>query len=131
MGNCESELDFDDNFFDRIIAIHILEHLPNLPKALKEVFRVLKKGGCFQVVIPCEGSLAYTLARKVSAERIFKKRYKTNYNWFIESEHINLPYEIFNELKKNFNIIKKKYFPLPISYEFCNLCIGLNLLPKI
>jgi len=131
LGNCESELDFDDNFFDRIIAIHILEHLPNLPKALKEVFRVLKKGGCFQVVIPCEGSLAYTLARKVSAERIFKKRYKTNYNWFIESEHINLPYEIFNELKKNFNIIKKKYFPLPISYEFCNLCIGLNLLPKI
>jgi len=126
-ADCEKKLIFENNFFDRIIAIHVLEHLPNLPLTLLEVSRVLKKDGLFQVVIPCEGSFAYTLARKISAERIFKKRYKTDYSWFINSEHINKPYEIFNELKKNFIIINKFYFPIAIPFEFFNLCIGLNL----
>ena len=70
-GDCEKKLNFEDNFFDRIIAIHVLEHLPNLPKTLQEASRVLNENGLLQVVIPCEGSLAYSLARKISAERIF------------------------------------------------------------
>jgi len=127
LGDCEKKLDFEDNFFDRIIAIHVLEHLPNLPKTISEISRVLSVNGLFQVVIPCEGSIAYTLARKISAERIFKKKYNTSYDWFIKSEHLNLPYEIFNELEKKFTIEKKIYFPFPISFEFCNLCIGINL----
>ena len=131
LGDCEKKLKFEDKFFDRVIAIHILEHLPNLPSAINEIHRVLKNNGCFQVVIPCEGSLAYTVARKISAERIFKKKYNTSYDWYIKSEHINLPFEIFDELKKKFNIVNKKYFPLPVPVEFCNLCIGLNLSPKI
>ena len=88
---------------------------------------MLNENGLLQVVIPCEGSIAYSLARKISAERIFKKKYNTSYEWFIKSEHLNLPYEIFDELKKRFKIIKKFYFPFPIPFEFCNLCIGINL----
>ncbi len=127
VGDCEKQLNFENNFFDRIIAIHVLEHLPNLPNTISEVARVLKDKGVFQIVIPCEGSIAYTLARKISAERIFKKKYNSSYDWFIKSEHVNLPYEIFNELKKKFIIIKKTYFPIPIPLESCNLCIGVNL----
>ncbi len=127
LGDCEKKFNFENNTFDRVIAIHILEHLPNLPNTINEVSRVLKKNGLFQIVIPCEGSLAYTIARKISAERIFKKKYKTNYDWFIKSEHLNLPHEIINELKKKFLIIKKNYFPIPLSFEFCNLCISINL----
>ena len=126
-GDAEKKLPFEDNYFDRIIAIHVLEHLPNLPTTLKESSRVLKKNGLFQVVIPCEGSIAYSFARKISAERIFKKKYKMDYNWFIKSEHINKPDEIFEELSKFFIIKKKFYFPIPIPFEFCNLCIGINL----
>ena len=122
-----NKMEFKNNFFDRIIAIHVLEHLPDLPKTINEISRVLHINGLLQVVIPCEGSMAYSLARKISAERIFKKKYNTSYDWFIKSEHLNLPYEIFNELKKKFTIIKKFYFPFPIPFEFCNLCIGINL----
>ena len=43
-------------------------------------------------------------------------------------EHLNLPYEIFNELEKKFIIKKKIYFPFPVSFEFCNLVIGINLI---
>ena len=108
-------------------AITVFGDLPNLPNALVEINRIIKKNGIFQVVIPCEGSLAYSIARKISAERIFKKRYKTDYSWFINSEHINKPYEIFDELNKKFVIVDKFYFPIPIPFEFFNLCIGINL----
>ena len=74
-GDCQKKINFKNNYFDRVIAIHVLEHLPNLPKAINEVHRLLKKNGEFLIVIPCEGSLAYSLARKISAERLFKKRY--------------------------------------------------------
>ncbi len=130
-GDCQKKTKFKSNFFDRVIAIHILEHLPNLPKALYEINRVIKKSGTFQVVIPCEGSLAYSIARKISAERIFKKRYGMDYDWFIKREHINLPFEIFNELRKFFKINSIKFFPFNvIPKEFCNLCIGINLTKK-
>jgi len=122
-----NKMEFKDNFFDRVIAIHVLEHLPDLPKTINEISRVLSINGLLQVVIPCEGSMAYSLARKISAERIFKKKYNTSYDWFIKSEHLNLPYEIFNELKERFTITEKFYFPFPIPFEFCNLCIGINL----
>ena len=130
LGDCEKKLNFEDNYFDRVIAIHVLEHMPNLPKALDEIARVLKKDGLFQVVIPCEGSFAHNIARKISAERLFKKRYNTSYDWFIKSEHLNVPHEIFIELEKNFVIREKNYFPIPIPLEFCNLCIGIHLLKK-
>jgi SAM-dependent methyltransferase len=54
VGDCQSRLLFDDGFFHRVLAIHVLEHLPNLPAALREVHRVLRADGQFVVVIPCD-----------------------------------------------------------------------------
>ena len=81
------------------------------------------------MVIPCEGGLAYSFARKISTKRIFEKRYGQSFKWFIEREHLNKPVEIFEELKNYFKIIDKKYFPLLIKAQFCNLCICLKLTP--
>jgi ubiquinone/menaquinone biosynthesis C-methylase UbiE len=36
---------FEDNYFDLIICNHVLEHIPNDIDAMKEIYRVLKKGG--------------------------------------------------------------------------------------
>ena len=55
IADCEQRLPWDDDSFDRVVAIHVLEHLYNLPAALEEVARVLRPGGVFCVVIPCEG----------------------------------------------------------------------------
>ncbi len=78
-GDCQQRMPFEDGSFDRALAIHVLEHLPNLPAALAEIRRLLKPTGRFVVVIPCEGGLAYSLARRVSAQRVFEKRYKMSY----------------------------------------------------
>jgi len=127
IGGCQEHLDFPDGSFDRVLAIHVLEHLPNLPKALNEIQRILRPGGSFSVLIPCEGGFAYSIARNISARRIFEKRYKQSYDWFVAREHINRPDEIITELRSRFLIIHRTYFPLLVPIVGLNLIIGLTL----
>jgi ubiquinone/menaquinone biosynthesis C-methylase UbiE len=130
VADCQSKLPFEDGYFDRILAIHVLEHLPNLPATIKEMHRLCHKDSVFSIVIPCEGGLAYGLARRISAQHIFEKRYKQSYKWFISREHLNTPREIMHELKPYFEIQHQSYFPFFIPIVNCNLCIGLTLTAK-
>lgn len=131
VGDCQRGLDFPDGHFDRVLAIHVLEHLPDLPAAIREMRRLCHpERGVFSVVIPCEGGLAYSLARKISAQRIFEKRYQQPYRWFISREHLNVPAEILRELAPHFDIVHRSFFPLMVPWVFCNLCIGLTLRSK-
>jgi ubiquinone/menaquinone biosynthesis C-methylase UbiE len=131
VGDCQKTIPFEDNYFDRLIAIHVLEHLNDLPSAVKELYRVCnKEKGIFSVVIPCEGGIVYGLARYISAQRIFEKRYKQSYRWFIEREHVNRPLEIIEELSKFFKIQHRQFSPFNIPSVEVNLCIGITLLPK-
>src|SRR5579863_231870 len=92
VADCQEHLPLGDGSFDRYIAVHVLEHLPNLPACLREAWRLLdKQRGQLLAVIPCEGGLAYSLARRLSAKRIFERRYGIPYGPLIEREHLNRP----------------------------------------
>ena len=132
VGDCQKRFDFADDFFDRFIAVHVLEHLPNLPATIREAHRLLdKQRGQFLIVIPCEGSSTYSLARKISAERVYRKRYGGDYSWFYTREHINRPHEILAELHPYFTVEARSFFPLPfLPFVFNNLVIGLSLAPR-
>ncbi len=125
VGDCQKRLPFDDGYFDRIVAVHVLEHLPDLPAAISEMARLLKPNGVFHIVIPCDPGWLYRLTRLISAERIFKQRYKQSYNWFIHREHINSPDEILSVLGRYFYIEKREFFPFRIPLINLNLCLGL------
>jgi SAM-dependent methyltransferase len=132
--DCQQPLTmFKDGYFDRILAIHVLEHLPDLPAAIREAYRLIhKKNGILSIVIPCEGGLVYGLSRRISTQRIFEKRYKQSYKWFIEREHINLAEEILEELRPYFEISHETLFPLPfLPVQTLNLVIGLTLKPRL
>lgn len=47
-----TKIPFSDNSFDLVVAINILHHVSSPTKTLKEVYRVLKKGGRFLSVDP-------------------------------------------------------------------------------
>lgn len=126
VADCQKRLSYDDGFFDRVVVVHVLEHLPDLPKAIDEIYRVLRPGGVFAVVYPCDPGLAYEIARKISAERLFKKRYHIPYRWLVRQEHINAPGEIEFVIQKKFNIVDQTYFPLHIPLNNINLCIGVT-----
>jgi len=127
VGDCQGRLDYEDGYFDRVLAVHVLEHLPNLPAAVREMHRLCnKEHGRFQVVIPCEGGMAYGLARRISAQRFFEKKYKMPYKWLIEREHINVPREINTVLDELFTVEHRSFFPLRIP----SVTIGLTLRPR-
>ena len=132
VGDCQQRLDFPDGFFDRYIAVHVLEHLPDLPAAVREAHRLLnKQTGQLLVVLPTEGSPAYGLARKLSAERVWYRHFTAPYVEFYGREHINLIPEVLAELAPYFTIEHRSCFPLPfLPFHFCNLCIGYVLKPR-
>jgi len=131
VGDCQKQLSFESQSFDRIIAIHVLEHLPDLPRAIAEMHRLCKKDGVFSIVIPCDPGMLYELGRTFTAKRIFEKRYNQPYKWLIEREHINTPKEIFEELDHYFIKKHKSYFPFKIPMINFNLCIGMTFQPRI
>lgn len=127
VGDCQKRLDLPDGHFDRVLAIHILEHLENLPAALVEIKRVLRPGGLFSVIIPAEGGLGYWLGRKVSVQRIFEKRYHQAYGPYIKYEHVNTAREVLAELNPLFRTVHREFYPLRLPLVDANLIIGLTL----
>lgn len=132
VGDCQKRLPFEDGSFDRYIAVHVLEHLPNLPACIAEAWRLLdKERGQLLAVIPCEGGLAYSLARRISAQRMFERTYGIPYSTFIAREHINLPHEIMAELSPYFTTDSRHYFPFAfLPSTQVNICIGLAMRPR-
>lgn len=130
VADIQEQLCFPPSYFDRVVAVHVLEHLPNLPAAIREIHRVCTRDATLSVVIPCEGSAATTLARRFSAQPLYERRYGCPYELFIRREHINLPDEIAEELSPFFEVTHRSFFPVPLPIAWCNLFIGMTLRPR-
>lgn len=52
---------FEDNYFDMIICNHVLEHVSDYKKAMKELFRVMKPGGIGIFQTPYSKLFSYNL----------------------------------------------------------------------
>jgi SAM-dependent methyltransferase len=107
----------------------MLEHLPNLPAALVEIHRVLKPTGRLVVLIPCEQGLMHRFARQISARPLFERTYGQSYDWFVATEHCNLPWEVDYELRRLFEVGQRRWFPFLLPSVNLNLAIGLTCTP--
>jgi len=54
---------FRDGSFDLVFCWHVIEHISNCEKALKEVHRVLKRDGLFIVGVPNEETVTVLMAK--------------------------------------------------------------------
>jgi ubiquinone/menaquinone biosynthesis C-methylase UbiE len=52
IASAEDPIPIETGSMDFVIACHMLEHLPNPLKALKEIYRVLKPGGILYLSVP-------------------------------------------------------------------------------
>ena len=92
-GTAEQVL-FPEEYFDAVTMWHVLEHVYSPEKTIKEVYKVLRKGGVFIVGIPNAGSI----------ERKFFGR------WWGEWHFSPKTIKLFL-LKNNFKSIKIEYLP--------------------
>jgi len=92
-GNLE-DAKYPKNYFDVITLNHVLEHVPNPTKTLKELHRILKPGGTLIIGIPQSSCWAY---------KIFKE------NWVA----LDIPRHLFTFSKENIcKYVKKEGFKI-------------------
>jgi ubiquinone/menaquinone biosynthesis C-methylase UbiE len=98
-----TKLTFKDNSFDIVFCSHVLEHVENDIKAMKEVFRVLKKDGFAILQVP--------IKRKKTYENFMIKSLKEREKIFGQSDHVRIYGEDYkNRLEKAGFKVKKDYF---------------------
>ena len=72
-------LPFRDRSFDRVFCLETLEHVPDMPGAVRELQRVLKEEGTLIITIPLE--LGFSVLLKQSVARLFFGAYRGSYTW--------------------------------------------------
>lgn len=94
-----AKLPFHDNFFDSVISMSVMEHVPNLENALMEVKRILKPNGIFVVGLPIEKLLVKTFF------------YLFGCTEDVKGFHVNDYVQVRQLLKKHFKVVKTRKLP--------------------
>lgn len=110
-GNAE-RLPFPDNTFDLISALDVLEHVPDDQQALREIFRVLKKGGLALITVPAHRWLwsrhdeALHHLRRYTTDELREKLRKAGFR-VAEHSHFVVPAIFFLVFQKILRRIRK------------------------
>ena len=88
-----TKLQFKNETFDMVIANHILEHIPEDAKAIKEINRVIKKGGVAILQVP------YSEILKTTIETPFINDPKLQEQLYGQKDHVRI-YALNNYLER-------------------------------
>ena len=125
------KLPFVDNFFDRIIISHCLEHIIEPEKFLFEMMSKLKKSGVLSISLPTDPGLLFRLGRLYIECFTLKKKYKISteeYRYVMATEHINSIYNLINLIRYNFKEQIEEYFlPFRIKLPDVNLFYNVHI----
>jgi SAM-dependent methyltransferase len=111
-----TDINFENNYFDFIICNHVLEHVKDDKKAMRELFRVLKPGGEAILQVPMFKTMIKTfedflIVLSEEREKYFGQKdhlriYGKDYKEKLESEGFKVKlYDIKNDIN-NKDIIK-------------------------
>lgn len=121
------KLDYSNDYFDRLISIYNLEHIPNPHEALLEWKRVVKPGGIISISIPAEGGIPWNLGRYFTTRRFFTKK-GLNLDYIIAREHINACYRLVALINYYFKQKDVFWFPLNIASPHLSLIYNCNII---
>ena len=68
-----NNLPFENNFFDRIIISHVLEHINYPEEFIFEMMSKLKKGGILSISLPTDPGFLWRISRSIFKLLKFKK----------------------------------------------------------
>ncbi|WP_027925675.1 class I SAM-dependent methyltransferase [Pseudomonas sp. URMO17WK12:I12] len=120
-----SELEYPDNTFDRVVAVHVLEHICQPHLVLKEWRRVLKQGGILSILIPTDPGMAWRFGRHLGPR---KKAIAQGiaYDYVMAREHVNSCNNLIALLRHYFPGSTESWWPFPVSSIDLNLFFAFH-----
>lgn len=115
-----TKLSYPDSSVDRLIATHVLEHLPNPVNVLKEWNRVVKPGGIISIVLPCDPGLLWRIGRHLGPRRNAQKQ-GLAYDYLQAAEHINSIFNLKIFIQHHFEFLTESWYPAKIPLPDLNL----------
>jgi ubiquinone/menaquinone biosynthesis C-methylase UbiE len=112
-----SSIPFQNNYFDRIIMSHVLEHVSDPEIFLFNILAKLKIGGYLSISLPTDPGLVWRIGRFYQKAFNVKNKLNLNrrdYDYMIATEHVNSIFNLISILKYHFskNIVCEDFLPL-------------------
>ena len=126
------KIPFKNNYFDRVIISHVLEHIDEPEVFLEEMMLKIKKKGILSISLPADPGLMWRCGRFFLKLFTVKKKLKISnleYDYMIASEHVNSIFNLKSIIKYKYknNIITEQYLPFRIKILDCNLFYNVTL----
>ena len=119
------KLPYDDDFFDRIIISHCIEHILSPEEFIFEMMKKLKKGGVLSISLPTDPGIAWRLGRLFIRLFSIKKTYDITgeeYEYINATEHVNSIFNLISLIRYNFKgKIEENFYPFKIKSADLNL----------
>ncbi len=123
---------YNNDFFDRIIISHCLEHILSPELFLKEMMRVLKKGGVLSISLPTDPGLAWRLGRLFVGLFKVRKSYNLSFSEFEylnATEHVNSIFNLISIIRYNYKgSIEESFYPLRVKLADFNLIYNVHIM---
>ena len=124
-------LPYEDEYFDRIIISHCLEHILSPEEFIIEMMSKLKKGGVLSISLPTDPGIAWRLGRLFIRIFSIKKTYNITgeeYEYINATEHVNSIFNLISIIRYHYkDSIDEQYYPLKIKSPDFNLFYNVQI----
>ena len=125
------KLPYDNEFFDRIIISHCLEHILSPEEFIFEMMSKLKKGGVLSISLPTDPGIAWRLGRMFIRLFSIKKTYNISgeeYQYINATEHVNSIFNLISIIRYHFKgTIDERFYPFLIKSPDLNLFYNVQI----
>jgi phosphatidylethanolamine/phosphatidyl-N-methylethanolamine N-methyltransferase len=118
-------LPFADDSFDRLIATHVLEHIPSPHLAIREWVRVIKPGGVLSLILPCDPGMAWRAGRYLGPRKKAELA-GLPYDYYMAREHVNSIYSLHQILSYHFTKREVTWWPFRVPIPDLNFIYAGN-----
>lgn len=123
---------FEDETFDEIYMLNIIEHLPNTIQVMEEIYRILKKGGLVHIV-----TVYWNHRHSISDPQHCTFYNEVTWEFFTgqrKGYYTKAQFEMIS-FKFTYDPLAKKYFKFEklmkkLSYFLCNIIDGMHITLK-